>query len=119
MTLPVYHNETVFFCCCTFCLSNYDLRLQNILLYCPHLPICFVGEETSQLCIKLALDQAKSSSNLSSFLSSLLSPAVFIGLGVRMLYIIDFNTDYRFQYNTDRLWIKNQYDKCGMVLDSK
>ena len=26
---------------------------------------------------------------------------------------------YRFQYSTDRLWIKNQYDKCGMVLDSK
>ncbi|XP_044183101.1 focadhesin-like isoform X2 [Acropora millepora] len=42
---------------------------------------CTFGEETSQLCIKLALDQAKSSSNLSSFLSSLLSPAVFIGLG--------------------------------------
>ncbi|XP_015773334.1 PREDICTED: LOW QUALITY PROTEIN: focadhesin-like [Acropora digitifera] len=42
---------------------------------------CTFGEETSQLCIKLALDQAKSSSNLSSFLSSLLSPVVFIGLG--------------------------------------
>lgn len=25
----------------------------------------------------------------------------------------------RFQYSTDRLWIKNQYDQCGMVLDSK
>ncbi|XP_068741397.1 focadhesin-like [Montipora capricornis] len=38
------------------------------------------GEETSQLCIKLSLDQAQTSSTLSSFLSSLISPAVFIGL---------------------------------------
>jgi len=38
------------------------------------------GEETSQLCIKLAVNQAQSSSSVSSFLSSLLAPAVFMGL---------------------------------------
>jgi len=38
-------------------------------------------EEAGQLCIRLALNQAQSSSSLSSYLSSLLSRAVFIGLG--------------------------------------
>ena len=49
----------------------------------PHLVL---GEETSQLCIEFAVDQvrtATSSCGLSSFLSSLLSPEVFMGLGVR------------------------------------
>lgn len=38
------------------------------------------GEETSQFCVKLAVNQAQSSSSLASFLSSLLNPVEFMGL---------------------------------------
>lgn len=50
-----------------------------------------LGEETSQFCVKLAVNQAQSSSSLASFLSSLLNPVVFMGLEVRLSYAVMIN----------------------------
>ncbi|CAH3022453.1 unnamed protein product, partial [Porites evermanni] len=80
------------------------------------------GEETSQLCIQFAVDQARtatSSCGLSSFLSSLLSPEVFMGLGdscrrtllknlSRLVYVVSSSKLRRFYEEVLTVPLKNE-----------